>query len=302
MNKKNLLATVLIALIIITATYSIKYFYNQQPLIRIKASTTTSLYATGLLDYLADKFRINHSNVILQFISVGSGAALRLAEQGDVEIVFVHAPNLEKDYIERGIIMNHTIFAYNYFIIIGPESDPANIVNLTPVEAMKKIYDACEAGKALFVSRGDQSGTHQRELLLWNLSGLSPFNKKWYIETGSGMSETLLVANEKKAYTISDMGTYLKLKKEGRLPNIVKLIDKGKILLNIYSVYIVQVVEANSEVAKLINEIIGFITSDYGQDLIGLFGVSDYGQPLFYPARGNESELQSAWEWFANLS
>ncbi len=301
MNERKVKYALALSIILLMGIASTYYFlYNQS--VKIRISTTTSLYATGLLDYLYDEFKENHSNVVVQFIAVGSGAALKLAEQGDVDMVFVHAPNLEADYIKRGIITNHTIFAYNYFIIVGPKSDPAHIANLTPIEAMKSIYNSCENGQALFISRGDQSGTHQRELLLWNLSGLNPFNKSWYIETGSGMSETLLVANEKNAYTISDIGTFLKLKGDGRLPNLVKLVDKGKILINIYSAYIVETAKTNSDTQKVIKSLMKFILSDTGQELIGSFGVDKYGQPLFYPAKGHEDELREIWQWFVDLA
>ncbi len=267
----------------------------------LRISTTTSLYGTGLLDFLKMKFEDNHNGVDLQFIAVGSGAALELAARGDVDMVLVHAPNLEYDYSKRGVIVNGAIFTYNYFVIVGPEDDPAGVRGADPIEAMERIYNACEWGEAIFVSRGDNSGTHQRELLLWKLANLTPFGKDWYRETGTGMTETLLYADQENAYTISDTGTYLKLKKEGRI-SLVCLVSEGKVLLNIYSVYLVNATmfpHINSGWAGKFRE---FLVSDEGQGLIESYGVDIYGEPLFYPIKGREDYLREAWIWFVQLA
>ncbi|MHA1616190.1 MAG: substrate-binding domain-containing protein [Candidatus Njordarchaeales archaeon] len=274
-----------------------------RPKIRLLVSTTTSLYATGLLDELGSAFMKKHPYVSIQFIAVGSGAALRLAAQGDVDMVLVHAPNLEIEYIQNGIIINKTIFAYNYFIVVGPIDDPANISGLSdPIEAIKRIYNACESGLTLFVSRGDLSGTHQRELLLWKLAGLDPRGKPWYIETGSGMAETLLVANEKNAYTLSDIGTFLKFSKDGKLPYLASLVAGGRILINIYSAYIVDPNKYPHVKYDIAKEFLLFLISDEGQNIIKNYGVKDYGQPLFYPAKGKLEELEEYWLWLADMS
>jgi len=296
---RRLLILAVIIIIVVAVAYSSYQIYQERITLRI--STTTSLYATGLLDKLADEFRKKGTNIIVQFIPVGSGAALRLAAQGDVDMVFVHAPNLEKQYIESGVLVNGSIFAYNYFVIVGPPDDPAGIGGTSPAEAMIKIYNAGEEGKAKFVSRGDNSGTHQRELLLWKLVGLNASGKPWYIETGTGMSDTLLVANEQNAYTLSDIGTYLKLKGQGRLPYLEILVDQGDILINIYSVYIVNPQKFPHVKYKLAKAFLEFVISDEGQDIIASFGVEEFGQSLFYPARGKVEELQDMWNWLANL-
>ncbi len=298
-DRKRILALLILILIMIVS--AIIYWKYLTPSVKVlRVSTTTSLYATGLLDFLADEFKKMRPNVVIQFIAVGSGAALKLAEKGDVDMVFVHAPNLEKEYIEEGILINGTIFAYNNFIIVGSVNDPANISNCDPVEAMRRIYETGEAGKALFVSRGDNSGTHQRELLLWRLAELNATGKSWYIETGSGMSETLLVANEKDAYTLTDTGTYLKLKRENKLPNLETLVDEGFVLLNIYSAYIVNPDVHPHVKYDLAMDFLLFVISNEGQELIGSYGVEEFGVPLFYPAKGKENDLYSAWLWFAN--
>lgn len=297
---RKLLVSAIIIVLVAGIIYSSYYYYLSQQKITLKISTTTSLYATGLLDKLADEFSKRVPNVILQFIPVGSGAALRLAAQGDVDMVFVHAPNLEKQYIESGVLVNGSIFAYNFFIIVGPPEDPAGINGTSPVDAMVKIYEAGEEGKAEFISRGDNSGTHQRELLLWKMAGLNAFGKPWYIETGTGMSDTLLVANEHGAYTLSDIGTFLKLKSEGRLPYLEILVDQGDLLLNIYSVYLINPQMFPHVKYDLAKEFLEFVISDEGQDIIANYGVNEVGQPLFYPARGKLRELKEKWDWFAN--
>lgn len=296
-TRKIIIAIIIVSAIIIGGL-ALYYLSKPTPL---KISTTTSLYGTGLLDYLKEVFEGNNSGVDLQFIAVGSGAALEYARRGDVDMVLVHAPNLEYNYIEDGVIINGSIFAYNYFVIVGPKDDPAGIKDLDPIEAMKHIYNACEEGKAIFVSRGDNSGTHQRELLLWKLANLTPFNKSWYHETGTGMTDTLLYANQKNAYTISDTGTYLKLKKEERI-DLEALVSEGRVLINIYSVYLVNnsmYPHTNLEWAK---KFMLFLLSDEGQELIGSYGVEEFGEPLFYPAKGKENQLRADWEWFVELS
>ncbi len=294
-DKKKIIIPLIIALLLIAV---IVYWYNTSTQkIFLRVTTTTSLYATGLLDKLAEEFHKQHPNVIIQFIAVGSGEALRKASMGDADMVFVHAPSLEKQYIDKGVLIDWGIMAYNTFIIVGPSTDPAGIKGLRdPVEAFKKIYYAGEEGKALFVSRGDNSGTNVRELALWRLAGLDPHGKPWYIESGTGMTQTLMIANEKNAYTLSDIGTYTKLKLDGDLPYLEVMVDNGTYLLNIYSVYIVnpdKYSNVNYEYAKMFRD---FVLSSEGQKIIASYGVDKYGRPLFYPAQGKEDWLHKQWE------
>ncbi len=291
----------IIAILLIGIVASATIFFNNNNTINVRATTTTSLYATGLLDYLGTEYHKQHPDTVINFIAVGSGEALKRAERGDACMVLVHAPSLEKEYIDKGIITYHKIFAYNYFIIVGPPDDPANISNATSLEdAMKRIYNAGEEGKALFISRGDNSGTHVKELQLWEQAGLEPQGKKWYLESGQGMGETLVIASEKHAYTLSDIGTYLKYKKDGRIPSLTILYSNDTALINIYSAYLVSSCP-EQEKAKA-QGFIDFLVSPEGQQLIASYGLDKYGQPLFYPAQDKLDELQEIWNQIAGNS
>ena len=294
MKKFLMISIILVAITTITTIMYVSVF-GRETLRVLKVSTTTSLYVTGLLEKLSEEFRKEYPGVVIQFIAVGTGRALEIASRGDVDMVFVHAPSLEHKYIKRGILVDGRIIAYNYFVIVGPKDDPAGIKGLnSPVKALKRIYNAGVSGMTLFISRGDNSGTHIRELALWRRAGLNPIGQKWYIESGTGMSKTLMIANERKAYTLSDIGTYLKLKGEGILGRLEVLVDKGEGLINIYSAYIVNPdkYRVDYELAKLFLE---FVSSKKGQKIIDEYGIRLFGRPLFYPAYGREDELKELW-------
>lgn len=294
MKKFLMISIILVTITTITTIIYVSVF-GRETLRVLKVSTTTSLYVTGLLEKLSEEFRKEYPGVVIQFIAVGTGRALEIASRGDVDMVFVHAPSLEHKYIKRGILVDGRIIAYNYFVIVGPKDDPAGIKGLnSPVKALKRIYNAGVSGMTLFISRGDNSGTHIRELALWRRAGLNPIGQKWYIESGTGMSKTLMIANERKAYTLSDIGTYLKLKGEGILGRLEVLVDKGEGLINIYSAYIVNPdkYRVDYELAKLFLE---FVSSKKGQKIIDEYGIRLFGRPLFYPAYGREDELKELW-------
>ncbi|HDI02424.1 MAG TPA: extracellular solute-binding protein [Ignisphaera sp.] len=294
--SNKFLVILLLSIAIVAIASFIIYTLAIPKMIRIRVTTTTSLYATGLLEYLAQQFYKDHPNVKIDFIAVGSGEALRRAERGDACMVFVHAPSLEKKYIDRGILEKHRIIAYNYFIIVGPADDPAHIKNSTnAVEAFSRIYRAGEEGKAVFVSRGDNSGTHVKELSIWRTAGLDPHGRPWYRESGSGMAQTLVIANEMNAYTLSDIGTYLKLKVDRKIPNLEILYSNSTELINIYSIYIVSSCKGNER--KYAEEFSRFVYEH--QELISDYGVDRYGQPLFYAAKDREDELYKIWQELA---
>src|SRR5499427_9387420 len=191
-------------------------------------STTTSTQDSGLLDVLVPMFE-SKTGYTVKTLSVGTGQALSLAAKGDADVALVHAPALEKKYVAEGKLLNRRLVMYNDFVIIGPADDPAKIKGLSKaVDAMKKIA----AEQARFVSRGDKSGTNLLEQALWKQAGIEPHGP-WYIESGQGMGQTLGISSDRRAYTLTDRGTYLAFQKRIDLPILV---EKDRPLLNIYSV------------------------------------------------------------------
>ena len=247
-------------------------------------STTTSTQDSGLLDVLIPLFE-KQSGYVIKTVSVGTGQALALAAKGDADVALVHAPSLEKQYVTEGKLLNRRLVMYNDFVLIGPKEDPAKIKNVkTAIAAVRLI----EQSRSRFVSRGDNSGTHNLEKLLWKQAGIEP-KGSWYIEAGQGMGATLGIANERNAYTLTDRGTYLALAKRVELPILV---EGDKALLNIYSV-----MEVNPANGPRINAAGGkafadFLVSPQTQAVIGNFGKEKFAQPLFVPVAGKrENEL-----------
>jgi tungstate transport system substrate-binding protein len=245
-------------------------------------STTTSTQDSGLLDVLIPLFE-KQTRYAVKTVSVGTGQALTLAARGDADVALVHAPSLEKKYVAEGKLLNRRLVMYNDFVIIGPKEDPAKIGAVkTAVAALKLIAQS----KSRFVSRGDNSGTHNLEKSLWKEAGIQP-KGDWYVEAGQGMGATLRIANERKAYTISDRGTLLALEKHLNLPI---LIEGDKLLLNIYSV-----MEVNPANGPRVNAAGGkafadFLVAPQTQKVIKSFGAEKFGQPLFVPVAGKMEE------------
>ncbi len=252
----------------------------------LRIATTTSLYDTGLLDELELMYE-NTSDVDVQITAQGTGQSLDTARRGDVDLVLVHSPSLEQEFIDEGYGINEQCFAYNNFIIVGPESDPAGIANMTPDEAFQAIYNAGtnETEGVAFASRGDDSGTHTREQEIWEAAGYNYTTDirdsgAWYLESGSGMGETLTLANQREAYTLSDIGTYLALQDQ---LNLVQLVTGGDELLNRYSAIAVNPEMAEGVNIDEANNFTDWLISDETKDYIGNFGVEEFGQPLFIP-------------------
>ncbi|WP_300998911.1 substrate-binding domain-containing protein [Methanoculleus sp.] len=252
----------------------------------LRIATTTSLYDTGLLDELELMYE-NTSGVDVQITAQGTGQSLDTARRGDVDLVLVHAPSLEQQFIDEGYGINQRCFAYNNFIIVGPESDPAGIANMTPEEAFRTIYVAGtnETPGVVFVSRGDESGTHTREQQIWEAAGYNytqdiQDSGNWYLETGSGMGETLTIANQREGYTLSDIGTYLAFQDQ---LNLVQLVTEGDQLLNRYSAIAVNPESVQGVNIDEANNFIDWLISDETKEYIGNYGVEEYGQPLFVP-------------------
>ena len=252
---------------------------------RLRVATTTSLYDTGLWGYLEPMFEEKY-NIELDVMYAGTGIALEYGRRGDVDVITVHSKAREEQFMAEGYGVERVPFAYNYFLIVGPEADPAGIKGMSPEEAFKKLM---EAGGGGFVSRGDDSGTHGKEKAIWQSAGFDYETVQqageWYIEAGRGMGPTLLIASEKQAYTLTDMGTFLSYMGELEL---VPIVDEGDILLNVYSAIAVSPESNPKTEIDLANGLIAFLTSPEVQELIGNYGVEEYGMQLFTPCAGNE--------------
>ncbi len=254
---------------------------------RFRIATTTSLYDTGLWGYLEPLFEEEY-NVELDILYTGSGQALEYGRRGDVDAITVHDKPNELKFVSENYGVERVPFAYNYFLIVGPESDPAGIKGMTPEDALRTLY---ESGTATFVSRGDLSGTHSMEKRLWASAGYDYATQiegagDWYVEAGSGMGPTLQMADQKAGYTLTDMGTFIAFQSDLAL---VPIVDEGDILLNVYSVIAIN--PAKVTTAKnlaMANNLIAFLTSAEIQELIGKYGVAEYGLQLFVPCAGNE--------------
>jgi tungstate transport system substrate-binding protein len=246
----------------------------------------TSLYDTKLLDYLQQKFESKY-NVKLKITSQGTGKAIELAKNGDADVLLVHSPSQELAFMKDGYGVNRRSFASNSFLIVGPAADPAGIINMTPENAFTTLYlkGTNKTTGIAFVSRGDGSGTHSAEKTVWskakyNYTTQVQKSGTWYVEAGKGMGETLLMASEKGAYTLTDEGTFLAYK--GNL-TLVPVVSKGASLLNIYSVMTVYNTKQPVEKIQMANNFVNFLIDPATQADIGSFGVDKYGKALFTP-------------------
>lgn len=261
---------------------------GQKELLRI--STTTSLYDTLLLDEMEDIFEGMY-DVDVRTVSGGTGIAIERAEKGDADLILVHDVVRERKFIEEGYGLSRTCFAYNYFIIVGPEDDPAGIAGMNASGAMKTIMEQGMENPDLvkFVSRGDDSGTHAREKLLWDRAGLdyeevaTPENT-WYREAGQGMGPTLLMTSEMEGYTLCDTSTFAAFKSD---LDLVPLIESDDFLINVYAAIPVNPAAYPDTNCEMARNFINYLVSDEGQDLIAEYGTETIGKLLFNPARGN---------------
>jgi len=241
-------------------------------------ATTTSTQDSGLLDVLVPLFE-KKTGYTVKTIAVGTGQSLALGDRGEADVVLVHAPALELEYLVKGNLISRRLVMHNDFIVVGPPADPAGIKGVRKAaEALKKIAER----QAKFVSRGDNSGTHNKEKALWKAAGFTP-KGPWYIESGQGMGATLTIASEKGAYTLTDRATYLAFQKRIQM---AILLEGDAPLLNIY-----HVMEVNPARYPKINAAGGkafadFMVSPEAQTAIKTFGVEKYGQPLFFPDAG----------------
>ena len=276
----KVVARVLIALVLLlNAVAPVGVHAQRAPVI---LSTTTSTQDSGLLDVLVPMFERQHGYTI-KTIAVGTGQALTLGARGEADVVLAHAPELEKKYVAEGTMRNRRLVMYNDFVIIGPADDPARIRGIA--SAAQAMHAIAQSGSR-FVSRGDNSGTNILEKSLWKLAGVEP-SKPWYIESGQGMGNTLGLADDRNAYTLTDRGTYLAYQKRLRLPILVQ---GDRPLLNVYSVMEVNPANGSRVNAEGGKAFADFMVAPDTQKVIKDYGFSKYGQPLFVPIAGIPEE------------
>jgi tungstate transport system substrate-binding protein len=244
-------------------------------------ATTTSTQDSGLLDVLVPLFQ-QQTGYQVKTISIGTGAALALGARGEADVVLVHAPASELQWMQQGNGTERLLVMHNDFLVIGPAEDPAKIRGETDaLAALKKIADA----KAPFVSRGDNSGTQQLELSLWQKINITPKGQPWYVESGTGMGQTLTIADQRQAYTISDRATWLAFTGKIQLPIMV---ERDPVLLNVY--HVLPVYPARFHIVPIISAggkaFAAFMVSQESQKVMGEFGKDKFGEALFVPDAG----------------
>jgi tungstate transport system substrate-binding protein len=281
MDRKKMKWIILLGIVTLLLISGSTHVQAQQKTIIL--ATTTSTQDSGLLDLLLPVFE-KKTGYFVKTIAVGSGQAMAMGQKGEADVLLVHSPAAEKKFVAEAYGINRRLIMHNDYIIVGPSEDPAKIKGMksTP-EAFKKIASA----KALFLSRGDNSGTHNKEKDVWKAAGINAEGERWYQQTGLGMGQTLNVTAEKKGYTLADRGTYLALKKN---LNLDILVEGDAILLNIY-----HVIEVNPAKWPKVNvagakAFADFMVSKETQDIIKTFGVDKFGSPLFFPDAGKSEE------------
>jgi len=253
----------------------------------LRLATTTSTADSGLLDAILPDFEQKY-NAKVDVVAVGTGQALKLGENGDADVVLVHARKQEDAFVAAGFGVNRRDVMYNDFIVVGPSDDPAGIKDM---QKATDAFKAIAAKQATFDARGDGSGTSTKELSIWASTGTTPTAElSWYKSLGQGMGETLTTANEQRAYALSDRGTYLSMR--DKLPNLTILVggasideNKDKALLNPYGVIPVNPAKHPGIKADLAEQFAAWVTSPEVQAKIGAYGKDKFGQPLFYPGK-----------------
>lgn len=247
-------------------------------------ATTTSANDTGLLDTLIVIFE-QQTGYRVKIISVGSGAALELGRRGEADIVIAHSAKAELELLQAGYLTDRVFLMVNDFVIAGPANDPANIKGMeSPSQALLRIAER----RVRFISRGDESGTHKNEMTLWEEVGISP-SGKWYVESGSGMGQTMRIAEEKEAYVLVDRGTFLVHSEQGS--GLAILVEGAPILLNPYHIMPVNKAKHPKVNAEGANAFLEFMISDETQMFICKFGLDRFGIPLFYNASSPKAIL-----------
>lgn len=244
-------------------------------------ATTTSFQDSGLLDVLVKDFQ-DRTGYRIRATAVGTGAALAIGAKGDADVVVVHAPKAEHEFMDAGNGERRHLFMHNDFVLVGPPGDPAGVKGLRVFDSLRAIAGS----SATFISRGDRSGTHLLEMDLWQQAGLKP-SGRWYVEAATGMGQTLTIASEKRAYTLTDRGTYLS--RRGQL-ELAIIVEKDPPLTNLYHVITVSAKKFRGLNSEGANAFADHLLSPRTQELIRSFGVDRYGEPLFFPDAGKKEE------------
>lgn len=272
MHKRPFLQTIVFLLTILFALSA------QAGKSSLMMATTTSTDGTGLLDYLKPHFE-KETNVELKWTATGTGKAMKLGQNCDVDVLLVHAPPAEKKYIENGYGKDRVEIMYNDFVIVGPKSDPAGIKGKGVSDALKAIKDK----QAVFMSRGDDSGTNKKEKLLWETAGITlPEKEKWYVQTGQGMGTTITMTQERQGYTMTDRGSFIKyLSSQGEKASLDVVVEGDQILLNQYSVLTLDPKNCPNADYELAMKFADWMASPSTQKLIKDFRL--LGKTLFVP-------------------
>jgi tungstate transport system substrate-binding protein len=285
--QKILIAAVIATVVVIAGTLAYLEF---SPRARLIVSTTSSLYDTGLLDEIKAQYEATH-NVDIYFSGQSTGIALANAASGQADVVLVHAPSSEYPYLSDGTLVCRKIIAWNYFTIVGPNSDPAKITGKNASEALKGILaygrNQTDPSTKVWISRNDASGTYSKEVSLWKSAGFNWTQisaESWFTSTGQPMGATLQVADQKDAYTLSDIGTYLAFSHSGKISLAALIKGPDYSLLNVYSVYAVNPQAVSNASFSEAVTFIKWLVSDEGQQVISNYGTGDYSEPQFYGA------------------
>jgi len=279
-SNKILLVAVLTAIAVV-GSFLVYTYLQPPPKQQLVLSTTTSTFDTGLLDYLIPVFEKKY-NAQVKVLSKGTGESIEIAKRGDADVVLVHARALEEAFVKEGSGVHRVGVMYNDFVIIGPNEDPAKVNGLTNAsETFQRIASIGAKGILVFISRADKSGTHTKELGLWAKIGVKPSNKtfSWYLEAGASMGTVLRMANEKKAYTLTDRATWLAFKDQ--LTNLAVLAERDAELLNPYAVILVNPQKYPQRNHRMALAFAKFLVSEEGQKLIENYKKG--GEILFFP-------------------
>ncbi len=249
--------------------------------VSIRLATTTSTEDSGFLNELLPIFEDETGHEV-SVVAVGTGQALQIARSGDADVLMVHAPELEQKFVEAGYGTERYDVMYNDFLIVGPNEDPAGAYDLDSLEeVLEAISAGGEEGKATFASRGDESGTHAKEVSLWEEFEIDYEGHEWYDSLGQGMGDTLITANEMEAYALVDRGTYLSM--VNKVEDLKVVSEGDELLNNPYGIIPLNPDEFEHVEYKAAKDMVDFFTRDDIQEKISEFGIDEYGEPLFFP-------------------